>query len=71
MKKALFLLQITALALTALSVAGLGIIIFRRGEYNMAAIYILAGLGITGFIGNGALALLRVLVEKNEKDGRP
>lgn len=71
MKKKLLLLQILALALTALSVVGLGILVFQGGELNMAAIYILAGLGVTGFIGNGALALLRVLVEKNERDGRP
>lgn len=70
MKKKLFLLQIIALAVTAVSVTGLGIAVFRRGELNMAAVYILAGLGITGFLGNGALALLRVLVEKDEKDGR-
>lgn len=71
MKKKLLLLQIIALALTALSVVGLGVLVFQGGELNMAAIYLLAGLGVTGFIGNGALALLRVLVEKNERDGRP
>lgn len=65
MKKKLFLLQIVALAVTVLGIAGLGILVFLRGAMNMTAIYLFAGLGITGFVGNAVLALLRVLVEKD------
>ena len=52
-------------------VLGLGALVFSRDAMNMTAVYIFAGLGVTGFVGNAVLALLRVLVEKIEKDGRP
>lgn len=71
MKKKLLYLQIIALAVTVLGVLGLGALVFSQDAMNMTAVYIFAGLGVTGFVGNAVLALLRVLVEKIEKDGRP
>ena len=64
MKQKLFYLQCAAIGLMILGVAGLGVILFRKGEINMAAMYVFAALGITGFAGNAVLAVIRVLWEK-------
>jgi hypothetical protein len=63
MKRKIFYGQLAALALTLLGVAGLGFILFGPGETSMAALYLFAGLGIAGFVGNAALALVRLLLE--------
>ena len=50
-----------------LGVAGLGVILFRRDHSNMTALYVFAGLGIVGFIGNAVLAVFRLLLERDGK----
>lgn len=64
MKQKLFYLQCAAIGLMILGVAGLGVILFRKGEINMAAMYVFAALGFAGFAGNAVLAVIRVLWEK-------
>lgn len=63
MKRKIFYSQLAALALTLLGVIGLGVILFGPGETNMTALYVFAGLGIGGFVGNALLGLARLLLE--------
>lgn len=66
MKKKLFLWQLAALGLVVVSVAALGVLIFsRHGLDNLVPLYIFAGLGMVGFIGNAVLAVARVLLERD------
>ncbi|MCI9553149.1 MAG: hypothetical protein HFE94_06420 [Acutalibacter sp.] len=67
MKKRIFYLQLVAIGLIILGVAGLGVILFRRDQTNMTALYVFAGLGIVGFIGNAVLAVFRLLLERDGK----
>lgn len=66
MKRKLFWLQLAALGVTLVSLAAMGILIFsRNGLENLTPVYLLAGLGIAGFVGNACLALVRLWWEGN------
>lgn len=68
MKQKLFWGQLAAIGLVLIGVAGIGVLLFtRHGLDDLGPLYGFAGLGVTGFLANAALAVIRVLWEK---DGR-
>lgn len=63
MKRKLFYLQCAACGLIVLGVAGLGVVLFGKGEMNLTALYVFGAIGVVGFVSNAAVAVIRVLWE--------
>lgn len=64
MKRKLFFLQCAACGLIVLGVAGLGVVLFGRGEMNLTAVYVFGAIGFVGFVSNAVVVVIRVLWEK-------
>lgn len=56
----LFRIQLIFLALALIGVIGLGVEIFIYRLDNLTMIYIFAGLGLVGLVGNAVAAVLRI-----------